>query len=513
MINGTLGRVIVDDAFWVLQWIGVEAKAHGRIKEVFLNNPGSAVYCDVAERLYFNPDFIRYCIKVTPKKDTLPVPPRSVGVGGTSFEVKEGNFDVRTSLHNHVGLLAETAQEFGQNFLFPISRKRLTWDEERQLVEKIREFYSRQLFVHIESNTGIQAVERDFFETGLIGTVPQIMSSPLKFYEMDNPEDDLRSSYNIFERCVLAGQDYKDSLGEAHDLKIPVCLVGMSTMTLECAASPYAAAVQVMAEFLAGLCLVQLLRPGTPVINGGGVVPPNIRYYYSQQFGSIFYNLSNWLITLATSEQLYLSTAQSFGAINGQHNPVSRISESRGGITSESDKELDSICRKYNIPLQYKNLMVFGTDLDTEIAYRLLNSLPHFHMARHAVGQERDLNVFNFNKMRNDLTSLQYVIDNDIKLPKGELEYWVKQYCFYDPLTYEAIEKGAQAGSFNQLDHTRVMMDELKQFYVYSEDMAAMPSEVLEDDVGERINSKFGGNDPRFPNGEPKKAHLQIVAN
>lgn len=390
MYNEPVERAIKEDTFYVLRDIGVEC-VDKRIIEKF-ESTQMAAYDPTTQRIHILPDLVKACIDTTPKR--FPIMDYSFGGGGVAAYIKRGDDYIVPTSEIHVSEIMKMAEENNIPFMFKSVSPKFNISEENKQIDIIRNYYSGYLYLRAETRVGLKKCREEYERTGKICTTHSPIASPLKF-----------SNNNKFDTYQL--------LLETVNYDLPVYLTSMPITCLTGPSTLYGITLQAHCEFLAGLCLVQILRPGLTVVNGAFPAAGNPLKWYLPALGSIYHNLANWM----TSKISFLDSIpsiQSGCTISGvNHNPIEG-----------------------------------GTDIQTEKGFKLWNSLNNWHQVRHCFGFIDTLTAIDMDKMQRDMVSLNKIKENNEQL---KINY---DNLGFDKDAVDVIQKGVEFDDFRGLKHT-----------------------------------------------------------
>lgn len=373
-MNGVI-KLIHDEALKVLFYIGVECRSP-LVKEVF-ESTQMAFFDETTNRIHISKKLIEYCLEILPKRQYHSVPNKSFGGGGSAAFWVQGDDHILPVNEIHTAEMFRLAEEFKIPFMFKSCGR-----VEENDIEIMRKYYTGYIYTEAKN----RKMAEDLKGESDICTAHSIIVSPLRFSDVDKLFICLENDLSVYLTTMPIG-----------------CSTGPATM--------YSLATLAWAEFLAGMCLVQIKRPGTLVVNGAYPAAGDPRDGYRPALGSVFHNLCNYTVA-KVSNYFSVPSVQSGCTINGLHIPNGN-----------------------------------HTDSDSYSGFALWNKFEGWHQVRHCFGFTNGLISFDINKMRRDCVSLASVLENDIKHP-GEVEE-----INYDPETVEAIEQGIPCG-FKEITHT-----------------------------------------------------------
>ena len=277
MESESIERVIKEESLQVLENIGVKC-TNQKVIDTF-ESTYMAAYDSTTKRLHITGDLVKACLASAPKRGKFPIPERSFGGGGVALYVKRGDDYIVPKVEIHVAEMMDMAEEYNVPFMFKGASGKFTPSEEEKQIDIIRKYYSGYLYLRTETRIGIQKAKEENERTGKICTTHSPLGSPLKFNELSEKN--------------TKGIDNIELLYECVNENLPIYLTSMPITCLSGPASLYGIALQSYAEFLAGLCLVQILNPGLLVVNGAYPSAGNPLQYYAPALGSISHNMAN----------------------------------------------------------------------------------------------------------------------------------------------------------------------------------------------------------------------------
>ncbi|MFW5895321.1 MAG: trimethylamine methyltransferase family protein [archaeon] len=377
----TIGKIIHDEACWVLENVGVETK-NKKVIDTF-EQSGLAGYDSKNKRVYILKDLIKSSMENVPKRHKFPVQDNSFGGGGVAAFVKRGDDYITPITEIHVADIMNTAEEFNIPFMFKgVSNKFGTMEEEKQ-IEIMRKYYSGMLYVRAETRGGLEKCLEEYESTGKICTTHSILDSPLKINDTGNNVD------NFF---------------NAAEKGLPLYLTSMPMSCLTAPATIYGLTTLAYSEFLAGMVLSQIINPGVQVVNGAFPTITDVSKKYTPALGSLSHNMANYL-SAKVSEVFGLPSIQSGNTISGEyHNP--------------------------------KNT----TDYETERGYKFWNTVKDWHQVRHSFGFINNLIAYDMDKMQRDLRTLERVKSNNETIDINFDDIWYDSEACY--AIAEGVEKG-----------------------------------------------------------------------
>lgn len=396
IVNESLEQKVKLASKQILQDIGVRCNDR-RVIETF-ENTNLAAYDETTQRIHIMSDLVESCLASTPRRDQFPVPEHSFGGGGVAMFVKRGDDYITPITEIHVAEMMDMAEHFNIPFMFKSASAKFTPEEEERQIDVMREYYSGFIYIRAQTDVGIRKVKEEYKKTGLICTTHSPVNSPLMFNEAGK-SDKAVDNIDIFFKCA------KENL--------PLYITSMPVTCLTAPATIYGIALQAYAEFMAALCLAQIIQPGIMVVNGAFPAAGNPKKGYAPELGVAFHNIANW-VTSRISTLDNLPTIQSGCTISG----------------------------KTHAPLEG------GTDLETERGYKMWNAFSRWHQVRHAFGFIDDLAAIDLDKMQRDMVSLNRVLqfNEGVDVCLNDFQY--------DPLAVDAIQEGVDKNDFRFLSHT-----------------------------------------------------------
>jgi len=361
-------KIIHEEACQVLEEVGIKCETENpKIIKTF-ENTGYAAYDTTTKRIHILRPLVDEALKTAPKRNefTKLVPERSFGSGGTApyvYDEDVGDW-IEPDVRIHVAQVAKTAEKYKLPFIFRGTGKAHCEYEDTEQVKVMREHYNGFIYLYVATEPGVMAIKKEYEKTRMTCSTHSILYSPMAF-------NDSGPNYPIYFRCVEEG--------------LPIYLVTMPILRVNGPATIYGLATQCHAEFLAGLCLTQTLRPGIMTLHAGYPLASNMLDNYNINFGSIAHNFVN-LSVARVATYLDLPSIQS-GFTTNNHHPEPT------------------------------------TEKDVIRAYMLWNNADGWHQARHTFGFVQYQLAFSLPKMERDIQALHKVIKDNEKMPVPELEY------------------------------------------------------------------------------------------
>jgi len=393
-------KTIHDEACKILEDVGIKCESENRKVIDTFESTGYAAFDPTIKRIHILKPLVDESLRSAPKRCAFPVPERSYGSGGTAPYVYDpvtkgwGDPDVRV----HVAEIAKIAERYNIPFIFRgVGRQHCEYEDIEQ-IKIMREHYNGFIYLYVATEAGVKAVKAEYDKNPNCCTTHSIFYSPLAL-------NDSGPNMPIYFRCVEEG--------------LPIYLVTMPILRINAPATIYGLAMQCHAEFLAGLCLTQTLRPGLMTVHAGYPLASNLLDDYNINFGSIAHNFVN-ISVAKVATYLNLPAIQSGFTTNDKH----------------PQKE---------------------TEKDVIRAYMLWNNMKGWHQARHAFGFLEYQLVFDIPKMETDVLSLQKILSENKRIETPTLEY--------DPNAIDVIADCALNGNFLEHAHT------LKNIKSFDEDL------------------------------------------
>jgi trimethylamine--corrinoid protein Co-methyltransferase len=410
---GVNPQVMHDEACWLLENVGVRMN-HPYLIRV-LENTGYAGFDGSSGRIHILRPLVDWAVERAPKRSEHQVPSKSFCGGGTAPHVRENGYLVEADLHQHVAAIAKIAEREGIPSIFRGCGGAHNAYEDTEQIRVMREHFSRYIMLYVATEEGVKACAEEYRRNPHMCTTHSLFYSPLQLNDT-GPQtvryrnngtrltSTLIGNVNGFLRCVEEG--------------LPIYLVTMPISYVTSPATLYGTAVQVHAEFLIGLCLVQTLNPGLMTIDAAFPQAGDPRDEYNISFGSLSHNIINLLSAKAAT---YLDL------------PAIQDGCSAGG----------------------KDLLDPSIPLDVARAYRLWNwayesGWCKWHMVRHCYGFLNYQMVYDIGKMEEDVATLKKVLHYDEQYPiPPELDV-------YDPDAIYVIEDVIKnyGGNFTAHPHT-----------------------------------------------------------
>lgn len=390
-----------DEACQLLEEVGVKCETGNRKVIDTLEATGCAAFDPTTKRIHILRSLVDEALKTTPKRGefTKYVPERSFGSGGTAPYVYDETIGdwIPPDVQIHVAEVAKTAEKYKLPFIFRGTGKAHCEYEDVEQIKVLRKHYNGFLYLYVATEAGVMAVKREYDKNPMCCSLHSIFYSPLAL-------NDAGPNMPIYFRCI--------------EENLPIYLVTMPILRVNAPATIYGLAMQCHAEFLAGLCLTQTLRPGIMTIHAGYPLASNLLDDYNINFGSVAHNFVNLSVAKVAS-YLNLPSIQS-GFTTNNHHPEKT------------------------------------TERDVIRAYMLWNNSDDWHQARHAFGFVQYQLAFSIPKMERDILALNQVLKENKKIELPVLEY--------DPGAIGVIADCAPVGNYINHDHT------LKNIKSFNED-------------------------------------------
>lgn len=410
---GVNPQVMHDEACWLLENVGVRMNHPYLIK--VLENTGLAGFDGSSGRMHILRPLVDWAIDQAPKRSEHPVPGKSFCGGGTAPHIRDNGNLVEADVHTHVTEIAKIAEREGIPSIFRGAGGAHNDYEDTEQIRVMREHFSRYIMLYVGTEAGVKACVQEYKRNPHMCTTHSLFYSPLQLndtgpqtvrYRLNGHRltSQLIGNVNVFLRCVEEG--------------LPIYLVTMPISYVTSPATIYGTAVQVHAEFLIGLCLVQILNPGLMTIDAAFPQAGDPRDEYNISFGSISHNLIN---LMAAKVATYLDL------------PAIQDGCSAGG----------------------KDLLDPTIPADVLRAYRLWNwayesGWCKWHMVRHCYGFLNYQMVYDIRKMEQDVAMLKKVLLHNEQYPiPAEMD-------LYDPEAIYVIEDVIKnyGGNFRAHPHT-----------------------------------------------------------
>jgi len=369
-------QVMHEEACWLLENVGVRMN-HPYLNKV-LEDTGYAGFDGSSGRMHILRPLVDWALEQAPKRSAHPVPSKSFCGGGTAPHVRENGHLVEADLYKHVTEIAKIAEGEGLPSIFRGCGGAHNTYEDTEQIKVLRENFSRYIMLYVATEEGVKACKEEYQRNPHMCTTHSLFYSPLQLNDTgprtiryrnngSRLNSTLIGNVNGFLRCVEEG--------------LPIYLVTMPISYVTSPATLYGSAVQVHAEFLIGLCLVQVLNPGLMTIDAAFPQAGDPRDEYNISFGSLSHNIIN-LLAAKVATHLDL--------------PAIQDGCSAGG----------------------KDLNDPSIPLDVLRAYRIWNwayesGWCEWHMVRHCFGFLNYQMVYDIRKMEQDVAMLKRVLQKD----------------------------------------------------------------------------------------------------
>jgi trimethylamine---corrinoid protein Co-methyltransferase len=377
---GVNPQVMHDEACWLLENVGVRMNHPYLIK--VLENTGYAGFDGSSGRIHILRPLVDWAIDQAPKRNQHPVPSKSYCGGGTAPHVRDNGNLVEADLYKHVAEIAKIAEREGIPSIFRGCGGAHNAYEDTEQIKVMREHFNRYIMLYVGTEEGVKACVEEYQRNPHMCTTHSLFYSPLQLNDTgprtvryrnngSRLNSTLIGNVNVFLRCVEEG--------------LPIYLLTMPISYVTSPATLYGTAVQVHAEFLIGLCLVQTLNPGLMTIDAAFPQAGDPRDEYNISFGSFSHNIVNLLAAKAAT---YLDL------------PAIQDGCSAGG----------------------KDLFDPSIPHDVQRAYRLWNwayesGWCEWHMVRHCYGFLNYQMVYDIRKMEQDVATLKRVLQKNEQVP------------------------------------------------------------------------------------------------
>jgi len=397
-----------EEACFALENIGIEINEKRKDKETlqpFLEKAKNMVLCS-SERIYFTRELIDWALEKTPKRSQFPVPEGSWGGGGTASWVynHEKNIWELPDVNTHVREIMQIAEEYKIPFMFRGVGPQHNAYEDTKQIEVMREHYSGFCYFYVATDEGVAACKKEYRRNPNMATTHSIMNSPLR---MNN----VGPNWPVFYRCV--------------EEKLPIYLVTMPQLFVNGPGTVYGMVLVSHIEFLAGLCITQVLQPGLMTIHAGFPQGTNPLDGYNTDHGSIIHNEIN--INLAD-----VATYLDLPAIQD------------GCSTSGAVDEFE--------------IMSSETKSETIRGYKMWNGARkrRWHQCRHFVGFDNYQILYSIPRMQNDFQAWKTVIKNNLTHNIADMKYDPEMLMvdddFSQSVLYQCIH--SYGGNFMNMNHT-----------------------------------------------------------
>jgi trimethylamine:corrinoid methyltransferase-like protein len=303
-----------EDALWMLENLGVGCR-QPKIQEVFrpFEPEGLAVVHE--DRVYITSALVERCLETTPGVDEFFVPLNSFFIGGTApyvYDDEAGQGGIIPSVE-HVIRIAKIAERNG--VVAGMGRGVKLQDEVVQM-NIMREHCSKPIYFAVTSDEALQSAKEIYEERKNIMIVFCLTRPPLEVNENFSEH---------FVKVVKAGLPVFISAMPMAGISAPYCYNGVLSMT--------------HAEVLFGICVAQLLNPGTICIHAGFPTIADPRIEYNPNYGLVSHNLLNILMA-HLNLMLDLPTFQSSGTTHEEHPTEKACEDAKMGR---------ALCLKYGV--------------------------------------------------------------------------------------------------------------------------------------------------------------------
>jgi trimethylamine:corrinoid methyltransferase-like protein len=413
-LSGVNPEVMHDEACWLLENVGVKMD-HPFLIET-LEKTGLAAFDQSSGRIHLLRPLIDQVVAAAPKRDQHPVPRKSFCGGGTAPHVLNRNTgELEEATLKHVAQIARIAQKEGLPSIFRGVGGQHNAYEDVEQIKVMREHFHNYMMVYVGTEEGVQACAEEYKRNPNMCTTHSLFYSPMQLNNTEPKEvryrlngekktSQLLGNVSTFLRCV--------------EENLPIYLVSMPISHMTSPATLYGTAVQVHAEFLIGLALVQTLNPGLMTIDAAYPQVGDPQDNYNISYGSVSHNLVN-LMAARAATYLDLPAIQSGCAAGGKDIDDPKIS------------------------------------MDMERAYKIWNwaaesGQDDWHMVRHCYGFLNYLLAYDIERMKEDSQRLKRVLKNNEQYPVPE------EMDAYDPEAIHVIEDVVTnfGGNFKDHSHT-----------------------------------------------------------
>ncbi|MBC2717687.1 MAG: trimethylamine--corrinoid methyltransferase [Desulfobacteraceae bacterium] len=338
-----------EDALWILENLGVGCK-HPEIQKVFqgFESTGEAIVYE--DRIYITSSLVTSCLNSTPKLKDFFVPENSFFIGGTAPYVydDENGIGGLMPISDHAKQIAQIAQK---NPLVAGMGRGIKLKHEIEQMNIMAENCTKPLYFAVTNELALVRAKKIYEQRKNIMIVFCLTRPPLEVNE--NFSDN-------FVKVVQAGLPVFISAMPMAGISAPFCYNGVLAMT--------------HAEVLFGICVAQLIKPGTTCIHAGFPTIADPRIEYNPNYGLISHNLLNILMS-HLNLILDLPTCQSAGTTHEEHLTERAYADAKMG---------QALCHKYG-----------------------------FHMMRHPFAFLRYLIDFSFEKLENAIRIAEEVTIED----------------------------------------------------------------------------------------------------
>ena len=370
---------LIEDAIDVLEETGFHCP-NGRIKEL-LESTGLAAYDETSGQMHILGDLSRQVLKQVPKNESFPLPFGSFGIGGTApYFLGEGG-SLEDATEERIEQLAKIAEQ-SEEVSFLGRGVKLDGANDRA-IEILSSKCRKPFYCGVDSKKDLDVVERLRSAGSPIYVVWDILQSPL----------------SLSDHMV-------DMFLETVDRRIPIFL---ASMPMPAVTAPYSVSgllIMALAEFIAGLAIVQIRSEGCPVVCSSFPTMTDIKRRYSLDFGHPCHNFVNCFMS-HIARLLDIPACQS------------------GCTTNEKDLSPRAI---EDAKLGYSIFKKYGA-----------------HLIRHAFGFNKDLIAFSFEKFEKAREAFASV-DGSEAPELLQIEY--------DEEAREVIARNGSSANYMQDEHT-----------------------------------------------------------
>ena len=281
------------DALWILENLGVGCKQPD-MQEAFKKFEAEGLAVVYENRVYIMSDLVEKCLKTVPPVADFFVPLNSFFIGGTApyiYDDKAGKGGVIPTAA-HVKKIAQIAEK---NKVVAGMARGVKLKDEVEQMNIMDKNCSKPLYFAVTSDAALERAKKIHEKRKNVMIVFCLTRPPLEVNENFSEH---------FVRVAKAGLPLFISAMPMAGISAPYCYNGVLSMT--------------HAEVLFGICVAQLLNPGTTCIHAGYPTIADPRIEYNPNYGLISHNMLNILMA-HMNLMLDLPSFQSAGTTHEEH--------------------------------------------------------------------------------------------------------------------------------------------------------------------------------------------------
>ncbi|MCD6225071.1 MAG: trimethylamine methyltransferase family protein, partial [Deltaproteobacteria bacterium] len=281
------------DALWILENLGVGCKQPD-MQEAFQKFEAEGLAVVYKNRVYIMSDLVEKCLKTVPSVADFFVPLNSFFIGGTApyiYDDKAGKGGVIPTAA-HVKKIAQIAEK---NKVVAGMGRGVKLKNEVEQMNIMDKNCSKPLYFAVTSDASLERAKEIHEKRKNVMIVFCLTRPPLEVNENFSEH---------FVRVAKAGLPLFISAMPMAGISAPYCYNGVLSMT--------------HAEVLFGICVAQLINPGTTCIHAGYPTIADPRIEYNPNYGLISHNMLNILMT-HMNLMLDLPSFQSAGTTHEEH--------------------------------------------------------------------------------------------------------------------------------------------------------------------------------------------------